>query len=493
MFGPGVSGTSLIARIIRTHRDCTARTSRGGLRPYPSRSRHRSFGAPFAETVALESGMAISAAQLPDKHGDYGTIAALRNRWWIVAASVIGLAVGQGTIELYCFGVFLKPLGDDIGLTRGTLSSGLLMASVITALATPIVGLLIDRYGCRTVMLPGIAAFALAIAARSTMQSSPLPLVYVLFSLSGVFGAVQTPIIYAAIVCKWFDRERGLALGLAMAGTGLGVIVVPQIVNFFIHAAGWRSAYLFLGAVIFACAFLPVALFVREPSASDRAQSDIPGNAANLLGSTIAEAVTRSWRFWSLGLAFLVGGIAIFGTLVHAVAILADRGIAANAAVAALSVAGVAMIVGRVASGCCLDRFHGPYVAIASFLVPMAGIALLASGISGLAPFIGILLCGTGMGAQIGLQPFFASRYFGLKSIGAISGAMFSLFLIGTGVGPYISGVCFDIWHSYVPALVFYVIALGIGSVLFVPLGPYPFSAVRGQRRSFTEQRAKQS
>jgi MFS family permease len=118
--------------------------------------------------------MSVSAAHLPDKRRAYGAIAGLRNRWWIVAASVVALTVGQGTIELYCFGIFLKPLSDDIGLTRGTLSSGLLTASVSTALATPIVGLLIDRYGGRAVMLPGIAAFALAMAARSILQSSPL-------------------------------------------------------------------------------------------------------------------------------------------------------------------------------------------------------------------------------------------------------------------------------------------------------------------------------
>jgi hypothetical protein len=71
----------------------------------------------------------------------------------------------------------------------------------------------------------------------------------------------------------------------------------------------------------------------------------------------------------------------------------------------------------------------------------MTGIVLLANGQAGFTPFLGIVLCGVGIGAQIGLQPFFASRYFGLKSIGAISGVMFALFLAGTGVGPFISGV----------------------------------------------------
>jgi predicted MFS family arabinose efflux permease len=168
--------------------------------------------------------------------------------------------------------------------------------------------------------------------------------------------------------------------------------------------------------------------------------------------------------------------VSIHGTLIHSVALLTDRGIGVQAAAAIYSSVGLAMTAGRVACGYCLDKLHGSIISIGSFVIPMVGIGLLATGIGGAVPLLGILLCGLGMGAQIGLQSFFPSRYFGLKAIGAISGVIFGLFLAGVGLGPYISGVSFDTWHSYIPAFVGYLVALTVAALFFAPLGPYPFA-----------------
>jgi MFS family permease len=402
--------------------------------------------------------------------------AGLRNRWWVVGASMIGIAVGPGTINTFCFAIFLKPVSDDLGVGRNILSSGLLCTNALAAIGTLLAGLLIDRFGNRRVMLPGIAMFAISIAALSTLQASSISLAYVLFGFAGLFGAVQTPAVYAAVICKWFDRERGLALGLAMAGVGLGVLVVPQLAGLTIGAYGWRTAYLALSAMIIVCAFVPIAVFVREPNESSGERCDDRGSGASLAGLTIMQALTQ-WRFWSLCAAGFIGGMSMHGTLTQAVAMLTDRGFGSQIAAATFSSAGLAMIVGRVACGYLLDKFNGPRIAIGAFIAPMAGIALLASGAPQPVPLIGILLCGFGVGAQIGLQPYFASRYFGLKSVGAISGATFGSYLVGTGVGSYLSTLCFDMWHSYVPAFIAYVIALGFGSMLLVPLGRYPFGS----------------
>lgn len=399
-----------------------------------------------------------------------------QNPWWIVFAALMGLVVGQGTIELFCFSVFLKPLGEGLALSRGTLSSALLIASLAAAVATPFAGALIDRYGSRAIMLPGIAAFGIAVMARAALPASYPAAVYILFLLGGLCSAVQTPIIYAAIVCRWFDQHRGLALGVAMAGTGVGAFIIPQMIAAVINSHGWRVAYVALGALVLIGALLPVAVFIRDPARKDA----VPiGRQADLSTSewTFRRAVSSSWRFWLLSLTFLVGSTCLFGTFVHAVAILTDRGMGSQAAAAALSMAGMSMVAGRIATGYGLDRVHGPSVAILSFLVPAAGIAMLASGMTASIPFLGVVLCGFGQGAQVGLQPYFASRYFGLKSLGSISGAMFSLFLIGTGLGPYISGTGFDLWHSYTPALAGYAAALALVSFSFAVLGPQPFAA----------------
>src|SRR5262249_23209346 len=99
------------------------------------------------------------------------------SRWWIVFASACGLLVGTGSILIFSCSVFLKPVTEDLGISRGDLSSALGIATPLTALACPVVGWLIDRWGTRRIMIPGVLAFALAVAGFGLMQAEPVYLV----------------------------------------------------------------------------------------------------------------------------------------------------------------------------------------------------------------------------------------------------------------------------------------------------------------------------
>ena len=394
-----------------------------------------------------------------------------RNRWWIVVASVVGLIVGTGSINVFAFGVFLKPVSDELGLSRGTLSAAVFLSSILTAACSPILGTLIDRWGIRMIMLPSIALFALVTAGFSLLNPNPIVL-FVLYGVSGFVGAGQTPIAYSKAVAAWFDKQRGLALGVAMAGVGLGVLIVPQLAGALIQAFGWRMAYVGLGVTVFVLAFLPVAAVVREPTERDHAAA--PPLALRQRGLSIAEAL-GTWRFWALTIAFFFGVVAINGTLTHVVALLTDRGVSAPVATAIFSASGIAILVGRILSGFCLDRFHGPYVAVAFLVFPMAGIGLLGSGAGGIVPAAGTILCGLGIGAEVDLMAFFVSRYFGLRGFAQIYGLMFGIFAVGTGLGPYAMGAGFDALHSYGAIFIGFEVVLVIACVLLLRLGPYPF------------------
>jgi len=396
------------------------------------------------------------------------------NHWWIVAACACGLLVGAGSILIFTFGVFLKPVTEDLGISRGDLSFGLGVSAWFVALSCPIVGWLIDRFGTRRVMVPGVLLFALAVASFGLMQPKPLALIYAIFCIAGFISGVQTPIPYAAVITRWFDPHRGIALGLATAGVGLGVALIPQLAAFLIGHFGWRQAYFGLGIAVVVLAWIPVVIFVRDPPAG----SNRPGAAAQVLGIDAAAAL-KSRNFWLLSIAFFLGGLAINGTIIHIVALLTDRGIPPQLATAALSVAGLAIIVGRIICGWCLDRFWGPYVAICFFILPIIGIALLLSGLAYPVPLIGAALCGAGIGAEIDLMAFFISRYFGLKAYGKIYGLMFMIFNIGTGLGPALSGRAFDRFHSYSQVLIGYEFALALTCVLFLGLGKYAYPAVK--------------
>jgi MFS family permease len=325
-------------------------------------------------------------------------------------------------------------------------------------------------------MVPGILLFALAVASFGLMQPKPLFLIYAIFCIAGFISGVQTPIPYAAAITHWFDSHRGIALGLATAGVGLGVALIPQLAAFLISHFGWRHAYFGLGLAVVVLAFIPVVIFVRDPpwaSGSGRA-----GATSELPGMNAAVAL-KSRNFWLLSIAFFLGVLAINGTIVHIVALLTDRGIALQLATSTLSVAGLAIIIGRIICGWCLDRFWGPYVAVCFFVLPMAGIALLISELPYPVPLIGSALCGAGIGAEIDLMAFFISRYFGLKAYGKIYGFMFMLFNIGTGLGPALSGRAFDRFHSYFQIFSGYEIVLAVTCVFLLGLGKYTFPPVK--------------
>jgi MFS family permease len=399
-----------------------------------------------------------------------------RSRWWVVAASTIAITCSGGPINIFTFGVFLRPVTEGLGVGRGLFASAMLATNWISAASGPILGILLDRYGARRVLLFGTVLFAAGTAAQSLLTSS-VAVIYMFFALKALTGVGVSPVSFAFVVAKWFDRRRGLALGIAMAGVGLGTSIIPPTAAWLIGAYGWRAAYIGLGAVILVLAGLPSAFVIREPGEADHAE--LPQLARGVLPGMTMRSALGGWRFWALVAAFLIGVIVLNGTLTQIVALLQDRGWSLQQATSVLAASGAAAIFGRIASGWCVDRFHGPHVAAAFFVLPMIGTALFASGAGGLGPFLGALLCGTALGAEIDLMGFFVSRYFGLRAYGKIFGTMFGIFAGATGVGPFISGLSFDHYHSYLPAFALYEALLVVACLIFLPLGPYPFPAGR--------------
>jgi MFS family permease len=393
------------------------------------------------------------------------------NRWWIVVAAMLSLIVGQGSINVFAAGVFLKPVAAELGFGRGAISTAIGLSSLVTALALPFFGRLVDRYGVRPMLLSSITLFALATAALALLTPSTTVLI-LLFAISGIMGVGQTPTPYSKVITAWFDRQRGLALGLALAGVGLGTIIIPQLSNALVANFGWRIGYVGLGIAIFVLAFLPVALFVREPAprSADRHAEAVAQ------GISFSEAI-RNRRYWATALVFFFAATTINGSIIHVVPLLTDRGIAPGVAAAALSAAGLALIGARIIAGYCLDKIFAPYIAVFFLLCPMAGIAILASGIAGPWPVVGTILLGMGIGAEIDILSFVVSRYFGIRFFGTLHGFGFALALIGNAAGASILGWFFQLAHSYTPGFVVFEILLAIACVLMMTLGPYRYPA----------------
>ncbi|MFT4066991.1 MFS transporter [Paraburkholderia sp.] len=407
-----------------------------------------------------------------------------RNRWWIVFGSVMGLIVGNVTILQFSASVLMKPIMAELGWNRGLVSAAVMLGSIFAAVATPVAGKLMDRHGVKRIALAAITLFALAIAAMSLAPASPVVFL-AMFSLVGLFSAGQAPLPYAKAIAAAFDRRRGLAMGVAMTGVGLGAALVPRLTQLYLDRFGWRGAYVAVGLTVFAIAFSAVALFIGDGGGARRtAGTAAAARAARLPGMDAREAV-RNPQFWRLAVVFLCIPLVANGVIVHLVPLLTDRGIPADRAVALFSGIGASLIVGRLLCGFLLDRFFGPYVAVAFVVLPAIGVLTLLASRDPTFTAFGAVLVGLGMGAEVDLIAYLQSRYFGLRAFGQIYGYLFAVFTVGSGLGPFVMGAAYDAVGAYRPALMAFVAVLGCAAWLLLRLPrryPYPVIAHRGDQ-----------
>jgi MFS family permease len=372
-------------------------------------------------------------------------------------------------------GLFIKPLNEEFGWNRASISAAGGIAAICSAIAIPFVGSMMDRWGVRTVLLPIVVLCALSVALIGLTPQS-VPLFMLLFAITGVLGSGQGPLGYAKCVSAWFDDRRGLALGITMSGIGLGAALVPQYTQFLIGNFGWRVAYLGLGLLTLIVAFPAVFLFIREPTratiaAAVREQSPV---SRHWLPDLEVREALGGYRFWLIACVLLLVSTVTQGLVVHTVPLLTDKGYSPETAASLMIAVGLSTMAGRLISGYLVDRIFAPFVAAFFFLLPCLGIYLLGSTIS---PVLGIISLGLASGTEIDMIGFLTSRYFGLKRFGQLYGYLFASFVVGSAIGPYMMGLAFERLHSYEPALWTFGAFMLLATAAILSLGPYRYPA----------------
>jgi MFS family permease len=356
-------------------------------------------------------------------------------------------------------------------------SAALLASAVVAPIMTPVFGHLLDRYGIRRVALPASVLYSLALCSLSLLQANAYWALFVIVGFAAGFGACLGPIVYSKAIAAWFDKERGLALGIATCGVGLGTFLLPQLGQHVIAAFGWRAAYVAIGATTFVLSFAMIAIFVREPPGyierMHRARA-LMAHGPQPFGLSTRAAITGTRQFWILCVIFLLLGTACNGILSgNFVPLLHDRGYSPAAAAALLGASGIAAMIMRVLVGLGLDFVHGPIFSAIVMLLPPVGVGILLSHAGGPAPLIAAICLGLAIGAEIDMLGFFVSRYFGRRSFGMLYGLVFGAFVVGVGTGPALLGLSYDHFHSYDPVLKLFLVLLVIAALLFLPLGKY--------------------
>ena len=302
---------------------------------------------------------------------------------------------------------------------------------------------------------------------------------WVVFLLIGICGAGTNTITYMPVLAAWFNRHRGLAIGIAVSGFGLGYAYVPLVVQASIERLNWRAAYYFLCAIVFFVAVPLVYRIFRETPAELGLKPDgmvtgpVPRTTRKDVGLEFLE-VLRTRVFWVLMVIFFLLPFTMYGMFVHLVPMLMDRGLRAGEAAMVAAIAGGTVFIARVVVGFLVDRYFAPRVGLVAFALSTIGLAVFASGLTGWFVYLAAALIGITIGAESDLVAYLSSRYFGIRALGGTYGILGACYMVGAALGPVAFGAGFESSGSYMSTLLMGIVILLVVIALTTSLKPFP-------------------
>ncbi|MFN8517635.1 MAG: MFS transporter, partial [Chloroflexia bacterium] len=378
--------------------------------------------------------------------------------WWVVAVVTTVLAVSSGARFLY--GVVLKPVSEEFGWSRTDLAAVVTINVIMISILQPLVGIAVDRWGSRPMIILGIIGTALM--ALPITMATELWQVYVIYSLiASVAFAAMSPVNVTKLVAGWFTKRRGLALSISTSGAAVGQLAIIPIATWVMLQYGWRMSYWTLaGATVIA--MLPLAWWLLRDAPAD-ATDDPSGAAHRAVGAAQAAPAApvrvlqslRSLPYWQLSFGFFVCGYTMSFTQVHMVPYILDMAdhshtTMQSVASSALAVVGACSIAGSLLIGFLADRLgHKPMLAMTYFLRGLSFLILLIAGSFLPGIFLAAIVLGISWTSTTPLTSAMSADIYGRASLGTIFGFIFSAMNIGSAVGVYIAGLDFDITGNY--------------------------------------------
>jgi MFS family permease len=408
--------------------------------------------------------------------------------WVVIGIGFITLGIAFGV--WYSFSVFFLTIIKELGWSRGLGSSIFSVFLLSHALAGPLAGYLQDRFGPRVVIPFG--AFILALSLIFTSLSMSLWHFYIAY---GVFGGASVSLLgfisHAAFLPNWFERKRGLAVGIATSGIGFGMLFIVPLVEKSIAAFGWRTTYVLLAGIVFFLVGPLNLIFSRQspgdlnlrPDGDSASQKDRPVRSSMVMKIVDTDWASKDWtlrrasrtdRLWLLLAAFFCLAYAYQGTLLHAISAMVDVGLTRERAAFYFGILGFAGAGGKILFGYLSDRLGRERAITLGGIAAVAGIlSLIGSAFFiGPLPILFALFFGLGYGAAAPLLPTIGADIFIGKSFGLI----FAVISIGGGaggaVGSFLCGVLRDMTGGYSIPLIMCMFSLMLSCLFIWIVGP---------------------
>ena len=399
--------------------------------------------------------------------------------WTVTFASMIALIVGSPVISVGTVGVFMRPMTEEFGWSRGLYFSAFTIGGLVGSIGMLLAGMAADRFGARRSLLVGTTLYALTGLGFAFIGPS-FQEYLALWVVVGLLAMSTSALIYVKVVSGWMDKRRGLAIAIVMVGMGIGNMIIPPATTYIIDEYGWRAARMILAALSFIVAFPVVFFFVREAH-EGREHKRLQTSPVPQTGEPMSVAL-KSWIFWVVGASFLLSGGAIAAFTFNIPAVLHDHGFGADVTASCLFTLAVAQVAGRFGCGFLLDKIQNAKGALLWLAFGCAGIWIIPRAFDVPTALAGSALLGLSYAAEQQLTAYFMGRYFGVKNLGSIYGAMSAVYLFGISTGPMVVGGLYDKYHDYSVSVIVCESVMAAAALLLVILPAYIYKRPSEQR-----------
>lgn len=395
-----------------------------------------------------------------------------RCNWLLVFSAMVGLSFG--TVPSSSLGLFMAPLQQEFGWSRSEISAGLTVFALISLPLTPLLGMVVDKFGSRRIAVPGLLLFGLCFAAFGLQSGSRVAWFSLWIALTLASLAIRT-LVFNAAVSSAFHANRGMAIAIVLCGPAMAQIITPLLTRWLVDTVEWRMAFISLGVGWGGIAFVIAYGGFRLRAPANKATGGDAGSPVRVPGGLSVAQALRAPAFYRIAGASFLQCSMVVAASVHMVPMLMGKGIGKTDAASVAALLGIASLAGNLATGWLVDRVRGGWLPPVSFAAAGIGyLMLLTSTGSWLQLAVSVLIIGYCSSASLQLTTYLTTRYVGMRNFGSIFGLVSTLIALSAGIGPFVAGAIYDATGAYDLLLTGGCAVAVIVGLLMSGLGPYP-------------------
>lgn len=382
---------------------------------------------------------------------------------WIVVAGCVFIRLGLG-IPTFSLGVFLKPMCEALGVSRGVFSAYSTFSYVATMIMLPFLGVWFKKYSFKKLMWLGAIMTTIALFCYSFVTE--VWHFYLLATLNGTFNGMLNSIPIAMLMANWFKEKRGFATGLAFTGSGISAMFMVPLANYVIENVSWMAAYRIMGIMYLIFMFIPLTFIIKEKPedmglkayGEEETEEGAPDTVViqkPLTGFTAKQAM-RTSTFWLIGACMFLTGFTLMGTQNHVISYLTDIGHSSSYASLMYSIIMFFDTFGKITLGFLYDKIGMRKTNLYIYGLFFTAEVLLLFAVNPVIAAVYGVVMGMAIAVQTGAYPVVINKLLGDKDYSRNYGNLTVCYFGGMALGVPFSGFIFDTFGSYVPAWIGY-------------------------------------